>query len=128
MVETLLTTKQIILETVEEYSDPSNRALFFTSGGPEDATCRYEATNGNKCAVGRCMTKEALKTVGDSSIRFNTLAGINFERLLKPQYKGQSLSFWMALQKLHDTHSHWSEDGITEIGIKFIKKNFDLEL
>lgn len=130
MVETVLNKKQIVLETVEEYSDPSNRALFFTKGGPADATCRYRASNGNKCGVGRCMTKDALAEYATSSRKFGSLLEnkLSHDSLLEDMYHGQSLSFWQNIQKLHDTDHFWSEDGITEKGVEFIGRNFNVEL
>jgi hypothetical protein len=128
MIMTKVDKKQIVLETVEVYNDPNNRALFYTKGTDQDATCQYESSNGNRCAVGRCMTEMAIRRYGDCSRRFDKLTGIKFDKLLKEEYHGQTLQFWIDLQNLHDNHSHWSINGITLKGIKFVKDKFGVEI
>lgn len=124
------TEKEIIEETIEVYSDPNNRALYYKYGGPEDATCVYLATNGNRCAVGRCISKDKIKDLENVSRRISKLYQYSseFQDALKPKYKGHSIQFWSNLQKLHDTHIYWSEDGITEKGIAFVEKHFSIKI
>jgi hypothetical protein len=128
----MINEKNIVLDTVEFYSDSNNRAIFYTSGGPEDATSRYVSTNGNKCAVGRFLKDEVLEGLAELnrlSRKVSYLAIDNsLDRVLKDEYKGHSLAFWKKLQRLHDTHHFWSNDGITKEGIKFVSKNFGISL
>lgn len=123
-----MTEKEIIEETIEEYSDPNNRALYFKQGGPQDATCRYITSDGKKCAVGRCLTKEGLNRVRKCSRKVKAVFGIHYDNYLKEQYRGHSLDFWTKLQDLHDTHQYWSEEGITEKGVKFVEEKFRIKL
>ena len=119
MVETQVTKKEIVREVLETYSDPKQRATFKEL---PDGTCQYQSDNGNRCAVGRFMTEEALKIHGKSTKNIETMSfrfGLN--SLLKKEYQGYPLSFWVNLQKLHDEPSYWSEDGITEEGLAYVK-------
>lgn len=124
------TKKQIVLETVEEYSDPNNRALFYNYGGPEDATCVYKSKNGNRCAVGRCVDDENIEAIAKISRKVTSLynGDDQFELCLKKEYKGHDIKFWLNIQKLHDTHTYWSEDGITCKGIEFVEKVFGIKI
>lgn len=127
MVTATMNKQRIILETIEEYDDPSNRALYYSKGTHLDATCLYESSNGNRCAVGRCMTNRALERYAYSSRGFEHLTeGLMYDDLLREEYRGQTLQFWVDLQMLHDTHSHWSDTGITDKGIKFVQDKFGL--
>lgn len=130
MVETQMSTKEILLECLEEYSDPTKRALFYPKGTYKDATCRYLDDKGNMCAVGRCMTKAALKKYGDSNRGFRHIARDEggFDHLLREEYHGQTLEFWCGLQGLHDFHKHWSPEGVTEQGLKYVKRVFNIDL
>ena len=132
--KTMLDIKQIVLETVEEYADPNKRAMYVNKDGLRTDVPQYEDINGNKCAVGRCMTKKAIEKYASSCKEVQAIAyaetnnPINIDPLLKPEYQGHGYTFWSKLQDLHDTERFWSEDGITEKGIEYIMENFDIEI
>lgn len=42
------------------------------------------------------------------------------DHVLKPQYRGHEVEFWVALQTLHDIFNHWCKEGLTELGKSFV--------
>jgi hypothetical protein len=125
------TQKEIVLETVEHYSDPNNRSLFYPSGEPKDATSVYVSTNGNKCAVGRCLKDVVANAIIPSRRIKGVARGMcksTIDALFEPEYSGHLLDFWDKLQLLHDNHNHWSKNGITKEGIDFVNDNFNIQL
>ena len=119
MVETQVTKREIVREILETYSDPKARALY---KGELGGTCQYENGEGKRCGVGRFMTDEAIELHGKSAKTIESLSfryGLN--SLLKKEYQGYPLSFWTHIQKLHDTDEYWSEDGVTEEGLSYVK-------
>lgn len=124
-----MTQNQIIKETILAYENPIYRALYYTAGTYKDATCRYRTASGNMCSVGRCMTDRALNLYGCSSKKFAALfKDQDHDQLLQPKYRGHSLKFWSLIQELHDNHVFWSNDGITEKGVEFLKQNLNYEV
>lgn len=120
---------EIILETLAYYGeDPVNRRAYDS----QLVSCRY-LHDGKMCAVGRCMTPDALQaaryvdeTVGPQSasrLLYDIQESLDevehedgyecpfvtFDDLLKPEYRGQPLSFWASLQTLHDGEDHWAD-------------------
>lgn len=129
------TEKEIVLETVEYYSDPDNRSLYYSHGEPKDATSVYLSSNGNKCAVGRCMKDKVLDSIAKNRSIKSIVRGMcankdqaHIDSLFKDEYRGHSVSFWDRLQRLHDEYSHWSKDGITRRGIDYVESNFGISL
>ena len=105
------TKLQILKETYEYYSDPSKRAIF-ASG------CYYEAPDGKKCAVGRCLINpKKLEYLGGGTIndviRHNAIV-LNLR--LKPEYRGHEVQFWSSLQAWHDSDLNFAGDRISEEG------------
>jgi hypothetical protein len=99
--------KEIIDETVEYYAeDPDRRGI------AEDGTCVYDNGAGGRCAVGRCMTEEALEY-----LRARNLGGTADYVVLKLQdagitpfkeeYPEGPIRFWLDLQHLHDSPIQW---------------------
>lgn len=126
MVETQVSKSSIVRDILEEYSDPSNRALY---NGQENGTCQYESPDGKRCAVGRFMTDKALSKVGRSTKKIQVLSfKYGLDNLLKPEYQGFPLLFWKKIQNLHDNSDFWSEDGITEEGLSYIRRELEVEV
>ena len=120
------TKKEIILETIEAYANPNNRATY---KGESEGPCQYRTPEGRMCAVGRCMTNEALQCYGLSSRGIKTICWkVDINDLLKPEYQGHDIDFWYNLQLLHDAGTYWSEDGITEKGMEFIKERIGIDI
>ena len=89
----------IILETQSAYADPHNTAFAPIQG--MEQRCVITTIDGRHCAVGRCMTEQSqqkyLNSVGPS-IGFGDMD----EPMLKPEYRGHSGEFWLAIQRFHD--------------------------
>jgi len=112
--------KEILLETVSFYNS-KNRGYDEDSGN-----CVYEGPDGNRCAVGRCMTDEGIKIANtfpnDAGSNVNVINdNVNLDSLLQEKYQGASLSFWKGLQLLHDTSLCWDESGINGWGKEWVK-------
>ena len=119
--------KEILLETVSFYNS-KNRGYDEVSGN-----CVYEGSDGNRCAVGRCMTDEGIKFVNkfpaDGGSDVNVInEKVNIDSLLQEKYQGASLSFWKELQLLHDTPQCWDDSGITDRGKERVKSDFGVTL
>jgi len=106
-----MTVTEIVNETVEYYSTHP-RAY-----NSETLMCEYITAQGNKCAVGRCVSDDAA-----TRWQFNGLGQIdNIERntledALLPQYRGHSREFWNELQHLHDREGHWNGNKLSPAG------------
>jgi hypothetical protein len=118
---------QIIEETVQVYSNPANRAVKLRSGA-----CYYHSLkNDKRCAVGRCFQPDVKirHTYTDTpeceyeQCYFAELVDeiANLEELLKPEYRGHELAFWMDLQKFHDDASNFTDCGLSIRGELFIQ-------
>jgi len=119
--------KEILLETVSFYNS-KNRGYDEDSGN-----CAYEGSDGNRCAVGRCMTDEGIKIANtfpaDGGSDVNVInEKVNIDSLLQEKYQGVSLSFWKELQMLHDSSKYWDESGITDFGKVNVRNYFGVTL
>lgn len=121
-----MTKIEIINETVQFYnSDPSRRAI-------EQNTCKYLADNGNKCALGRCFTEDAIAKLGNYQGSVTTLVyDLNlqeedFQLLLKEEYRGHSINFWSNIQKYHDHYYFWGNKDVVarEQHVNFMLKYY----
>lgn len=105
------TETEIIIETLQHYSDPANRATTRDAHG--NMICLYTARKEDitHCAVGRCMTEKALSEIGSAVDSATGIAdaygGGSLENLLQEEYRGHPLGFWETLQALHDTDRFW---------------------
>lgn len=115
----IMTKHEIIDETVEYYSiDPKNRRGISKNG----LTCvYYTETQGiiKMCAVGRCLI--------DPKVFASSLSSVSHvlkdnDQLLKEQYRGHPIKFWLDIQYLHDWNSYWDEVGLTEAGRYKVKE------
>lgn len=94
-------------ETVEYYKTNER--------GVDDSICAYYTSEGNMCAIGRCLKnpKEIENKVGygtgldgDVIILFNEF---NPNEILKEEYKGFDVYFWEELQSFHDCIVCWNK-------------------
>jgi hypothetical protein len=125
-------TKLEILEETANFYNRNNRATHEKFG------CAYRNDEGNKCAVGRCMTDEAIEKYGDFDGAASTLAnaigrnelGVNIsygndakilDYVLDEEYHGHELEFWGDLQTLHDNQSRWDNEGLSPYGKQLYK-------
>jgi hypothetical protein len=106
------TKEKIVLETLQAYADPANRAIIQKDDGP---VCLYRNDSANPpthCAVGRCMTEEALNRASNIVESFYSLPDqlgfTHHDELLRPEYRGHEPNFWITLQTLHDNNRYWT--------------------
>jgi hypothetical protein len=108
------TKEQIMTETFEFYSTPSNRAA------RENGGCFYlDIRTGNKCAVGRCLDPNAeLEKIKDSiEVRWSFI-----QELFLPEYQGHDIDFWVCLQEWHDQQLNFFNDKLSVYGVRAAKK------
>lgn len=104
------TENDIIKETVEYYwADPKGRRAATRLG------CHYHVPDdGRMCAVGRCLTTEALPRASKVMCGAHELAerleADCLDDLLQPEYQGRPVYFWESLQKLHDEEHVWNSE------------------
>lgn len=116
-------TKLEILEETKNHYNSTNRGI-----GEFDAGCMYKTPAGNMCAVGRCMTEEAIEKFGDFGGAVLTLtrqleykSHVNYnpdglDGLLKEEYHNHDKNFWQDLQTFHDCGDNWNANGLSKRG------------
>ena len=107
-------TKQEIIKETAEFYNLGNRG----KNGGDTHMCQYLSSEGNMCAVGRCIIPEKLEDFVEvyNSLRVISISDLEF--YLQPQYRGHSLAFWNDLQHFHDHPTNWTEEGLSEHGIQ----------
>lgn len=118
-----LSMVEIIDETVKFFGDDPTRRSKRKGEGLNPAVCSYNGDNGNHCAIGRCLTQEALDHDPDEQAGNTTVCNIwscieELDLDLQPQYRGHSMIFWEKLQHLHDCERFWDCNGITQCGMR----------
>lgn len=112
------TIEEIIDETVNFYGEDVSRRAAIFSGGMWG--CMYVSSDGRKCAFGRCMINPYLRE--DNHTGFNKNISVQYikhhDTLLKEEYHGHPIGFWLDLQELHDINQNWNDNGISEWGTK----------
>jgi hypothetical protein len=104
------TKEQIMTETFEFYSYPSNRAVRSNGG------CFYlDVETGKKCAVGRCLNPNAELEKLDQGVQkcWPTIL-----ELLLPEYQGHDIDFWACLQDWHDQQLNFFDDRPSVYGVR----------
>lgn len=105
-----MTKLEIIEETVDYYR-VNPRGVY------NKVQCIYKSEEGAMCAVGRCLSEDALYEFRNSR---QTVTGLNsrcetnnrtLDDIMKEEYRGHPLKFWRDLQIFHDSHSHWTKNG-----------------
>lgn len=124
------TVVSLVKETVAHYNS-GNRASYGTA-------CVYKSDIGNMCAVGRCLTEDALKVF--HAVEQDQSFGIEciptqikneypcFDSMFQEKYHGVHIKVWSAMQDLHDTDEHWDENGLTQEGKNYILTTFGTEI
>jgi len=92
----------------------------------EGNSCRYKNDLGNMCAVGRCLTEQALNDFHERettcTFAITNLPAIitekytSFDSMFQEKYQGIHEQVWSFLQSLHDEDEHWDEDGLSDEG------------
>lgn len=123
------TTKEflgLLEETVNYYkSDPEARRAVDDKG-----RCNYLNKEGSKCAVGRCLTDESLDKIVEDKLTSSSVTQLDYEykneggieSLLKDQYRGFPIAFWIDLQKIHDREMFWTSKELTSRGRVAVEK------
>lgn len=123
------TKLEILDETVQYYTeDPKRRA---TTKGPLGRNlCVYLAEDGRMCAFSRCMidpsrAKDVATPCGDmverllgKRVRTDEVIPVG---ILKPEYDGYTIHFWLQIQGIHDSGEYWDDKGMTGIGKERVK-------
>jgi len=105
------TKLEIIEETATYYSEDTSRRAS-TNG-----MCEYLTLDGRMCAVGRCLIDPGAVVGGGAE----AILGENgADKLLKEEYRGHDVNFWVYLQLFHDGN-YWDENGLTEKGKEFLQ-------
>jgi len=121
-----MTKEEIIRETVEYYKDASKRGY-----DEVEEACKYLTEGGNMCAVGRCLIPGSLmevkrpfiplKVVEMAGCQASVLNIENLEEILKPEYRGHSIKFWIRLQNLHDSYEFYTDGTMNGRGLEYAK-------
>jgi hypothetical protein len=119
------TQTEIVTETIQFYlADPAARRAKKRAG----YSCHYAMPlePSRRCAVGRCMTEEAIKEVGSYTGGVNQLNRDHgpLYRLLRAEYRGHSQEFWFNLQALHDEDCYWTADDAATRRGKLVRRCF----
>ena len=117
-----MTKTEIIIETKEFYdANPHLRGVSRLIPSVAE-NCVYQSPTEpeRKCAIGRCMTKEALESFGQTEGSVQELESGSpdgvLDTLLILKYRGHSIHFWEDLQDFHDSKSNWDENGLSPRG------------
>jgi len=107
-----MTKDEILIETVRFYSEDTTRRATVALGGCTYRVPPTDTMPERCCAVGRCMTPEALNKYGNHSGFVNILVNANeggdVDNILRSEYHGHDIKFWYDLQGLHDAPQNWS--------------------
>lgn len=114
-----MTKLEIINETAAFYMEDVGRRA------SANGNCMYNYKEpravDKRCAVGRCMTEEAIAEHGSfSGSVINLEMAHGLEHLLKSEYRGHDNSFWLDLQAFHDAGEYWVLTKISERGTQLL--------
>lgn len=98
---------KVLAETIQYYcEDPRRRAV------TADGECRYyDGETDNCCAVGRCLIDpvDHEGMIGTVDELFDPVDYGEDETILKKEYRGLPIRFWMELQDWHDDDGRWRD-------------------
>lgn len=111
-----MTKEEIIRETAAFYNS-KNRSL-------KGYNCVYVGEKGRQCAFARCAIEPKPewdtpnKTGEPTDVNYivNKYADGDVDKLLKPQYQGHPIRFWLDIQGFHDKSNNWDNEGLSEAG------------
>jgi len=108
----------LVKETIYYYNY-GNRSV-------EGTHCKYQSNTGNMCAVGRCLTEQALNDFHDHEVaktfaiislpEFITEKYSSFDSMFQEKYQGIHVQVWSFMQSLHDEDINWDENGLSSDG------------
>lgn len=108
----------VIRETVNHYRI-GNRSV-------SESSCEYKNVNGYRCAIGRCLTEEALEDFHSTELispfaidmlpRHIAVKYSDFDSMFQEKYQGVDELVWKHLQMLHDNCVYWDENGLSAKG------------
>lgn len=118
------TQTEIVIETIQFYlADPAARRAKRAG-----YSCHYAMPlePNRRCAVGRCMTEEAIKKFG------SYIGGVSqlnkdhgpLDNLLREEYCGHSQELWSNLQTLHDVDCYWTAGDAATFRRKLVRRCF----
>lgn len=108
-----MTKNEILIETVRFYSEDTARRATIALGGCTYRVPPKDTMPERRCAVGRCMTPDALDKYGSHSSFVDSLVDKyesgDVDNILRPEYHGHDILFWRELQALHDNAKNWRD-------------------
>ena len=121
-------TKEEIIKETAEFYNLSNRGY-----DEKESLCMYLTPDNKKCAVGRCILDEKIKSF--NKVYFSNIIAVSdhlenrrdsLDNYFKPEYRGHKARFWRDLQSFHDSACNWTEEGISDIGKSTVEILIDL--
>lgn len=103
--------------TVEQIVDEISAAytLNTRSVAPSHA-CVYNGPNNTHCAFGKMCVDPTGLTPYEGHDADGVLGRLGMD-VLKPEYRGYPIDFYLAIQHLHDCENHWTEKGLSHFGM-----------
>jgi hypothetical protein len=114
------TKLEIIQETQDAYADPRHRAVKLSQNGFEDGCVYLDSRNGNMCALGRCMLDPS-PTCGLYASGLADEKG-SLDAVLKKEYRGHAVQFWVELQRFHDNAMNFEDGGLSVNGLGYLSE------
>ncbi len=117
-----MNTHEIIDLIVKTYSAPGSRSV------TPEGFCLYNGPDGKHCAFAlMCSDPESLP---ERRLAI-TIIKESGDKILKPEFRGHSESFYAQCQHLHDSAHDWDmvNGGLTEDGenrVRWMKQNFPI--
>lgn len=128
-----MTKLEILDETVQCYaSGLKSRAIHISDSSCDGevglVSCKYLTREGKMCAVGRCCIAPQENWIGRAGNIRDKKDAVHqpLEEILKPEYRGHKVVFWVDLQLLHDGPANFTYNGYSKVGLDYIaaiKKN-----
>lgn len=123
--------QELLIETIGFYDTEKRSAGIYS--------CAYESSNGNRCAVGRIMTDEAIKKVREAhnmECGSDELIDLYGRDILLEKWRPivdntEGRLFLSYMQLLHDYPGYWTNKGLSLTGEDVVRrtaKRFDLDL
>jgi hypothetical protein len=111
------TKLEIINETIAFYN-LGNRSVSITN---MDGRCLYKGPEGKECAFARmCNDWDKIKLEEGNAA--TDLIKLHTDSILKEEYRGHELEFYQDIQRLHDTETNWTHEGLSVQGERYVKE------
>lgn len=107
---------EIFDETVEAYKGG------LETRGSSKYGCKYLTPDGKMCAVGRCCIGPKPGWIGSANSIRTKDATFDLEEVLKPEYRGHNVDFWLDLQGFHDNQHYFTKEGYSQTGLNEIEE------